>query len=111
MLEDDSTILAAVQAGARGYLLKEATPDEIVRAVEGVAAGQVVFGGTAADRVLASLGERNWAVRAFPDLTDREAEVLGLMAQGLTNAALTSPPRCSGGSVTRTSRCHTWDVE
>lgn len=88
MLKDDSTIIAAVQAGARGYLLKEATPDEIVRAVGGVAAGQVVFGGAAAARVLASLGERNRAVRGVPDLTDREAEVLGLMAQGLTNAAI-----------------------
>lgn len=88
MLDDDATILAATQAGARGYLLKEATPDEIVRAVEGVAAGQAVFGGAAAARVLTALADPNRGVRPLPDLTEREVEVLGLMARGLTNSAI-----------------------
>ncbi|HSH62006.1 MAG TPA: response regulator transcription factor [Acidimicrobiales bacterium] len=89
MLEEGATVLAAMQAGARGYLLKEATPDEIVRAVEAVADGQVVFGGSAAAKVLATLADRPKLLpRLLPELTDREVEVLGLMGRGLTNAAI-----------------------
>lgn len=99
MLEDDASVLAAMQAGARGYLLKEATPDEIVRAVEGVASGQAVFGGAAATRVLAVLINRNKGIRPLPDLTEREVEVLGLMARGLTNAAIAERLYLSGKTV------------
>lgn len=88
MFDDDSRILGAMQAGARGYLLKEASAEEIVRAVEAVAAGQAVFGGRAAARVLAALRARKDVARPLPLLTDREAEVLDLMAQGLTNASI-----------------------
>jgi len=88
MFDDDSKILGAMQAGARGYLLKEAAPEEIVRAVEAVAADQAVFGGAAAARVLAALRTTTEVVRPLPMLTDREAQVLDLMAQGLTNASI-----------------------
>ncbi|MDP8967870.1 MAG: response regulator transcription factor [Actinomycetota bacterium] len=88
MLEDADTIVAAVQAGARGYLLKEATPTEIVHAVTAVAAGQAVFGGIAATRALAALATAEPATRPLPQLTEREAEILDLMARGLTNAAI-----------------------
>lgn len=88
MLEDDSTILAAVGAGARGYLLKEATPDEIVRAVQSVSTGQVVFGGTAATRVLAGLSATQRGRTPMGDLTEREHQLLTLVARGLTNAAI-----------------------
>lgn len=85
MLDDDSSLLGAMRAGARGYLLKEAAPQEIVRAVEAVAAGQAVFGGAAAARMLAALSAVTEGPRPLPMLTDREAEVLELMATGLTN--------------------------
>lgn len=88
MLEDADTIVAAVQAGARGYLLKEATPGEIVHAVTAVAAGQAVFGGIAATRALAALAAVDPATRPLPQLTERETEILDLMARGLTNAAI-----------------------
>ncbi|GIH29405.1 DNA-binding response regulator [Acrocarpospora phusangensis] len=88
MLSDDATILEVVRAGARGYLLKEATPDEIARSVAAVAAGQVVFGPGAGARILAALASPSVGVRPFPELTDREAEVLGLIATGLTNHAI-----------------------
>jgi DNA-binding NarL/FixJ family response regulator len=88
MLEDDESIHAAVQAGARGYLLKEATPDEIVRAIDAVADGQVVFGGSAGRRVLSALAAPERRGRVLPELSDREREVLALVAKGLTNGSI-----------------------
>ena len=52
MMTDDATIAAALRAGARGYLLKEAEPQEIMRAITSVAAGNTVFGAGIADRIL-----------------------------------------------------------
>lgn len=88
MLEDDDSIRGALAAGATGYLLKEATPQEITRAVEAVASGQAVFGGSAAGRVIAAIAERPRLRDLLPDLTDREREVLDLLARGLTNTAI-----------------------
>ena len=88
MRDDDSSILGAMRAGARGYLLKEAAPDEIVRAVQAVAAGQAVFGGAAAARMLAALTALTEGPRPLPMLTHREAHVLELMAKGLTNTSI-----------------------
>ena len=88
MLNDDTTLLSAMRAGARGYLLKEATPEEIVRTIHAVASGQAVFGGAAAVRALAALRDTKQEHRPFPTLTDRETEVLTLMGRGLTNASI-----------------------
>jgi DNA-binding NarL/FixJ family response regulator len=87
MLEDDGSLFAAMRAGARGYLLKGAGRAEIERAVLTVAAGEVVFSAGIAERVLAffSAGAR---ADPFPELTDREREVLDLVARGLTNAEI-----------------------
>jgi DNA-binding NarL/FixJ family response regulator len=87
MLEDDGSLFAAMRAGARGYLLKGAGRAEIERAVLTVAAGEVVFSAGIAERVLAffSAGART---DPFPELTDREREVLDLVARGLTNAEI-----------------------
>jgi DNA-binding NarL/FixJ family response regulator len=87
MFEDDDSVFAAMRAGARGYLLKGATPAEIARAVEAVGSGEAIFGPTIAERVLRyfSATPPSHAVEAFPSLTDREREVLELIAQGHSN--------------------------
>jgi DNA-binding NarL/FixJ family response regulator len=89
MLENDDSVFAAMRAGARGYLLKGSTGAEIGRALDGVANGEVVFSSGIAERVLAFFagGSRREA-QPFPQLTEREREILDLVARGLTNAAI-----------------------
>jgi DNA-binding NarL/FixJ family response regulator len=89
MLDGDDALFAAMRAGARGYLLKGADRAEIARALQTVGSGEVVFSAALAGRVLAwfARGGRSAAV-PFPELTDREHEVLDLVARGLTNAAI-----------------------
>jgi DNA-binding NarL/FixJ family response regulator len=91
MLDEPDTVMAAVRAGARGYLVKGATRDEIVRAVTAVAGGEAIFGASVASQVLA--GAAAGAIpshQTFDDryLTDREREILALVADGLGNAAI-----------------------
>jgi DNA-binding NarL/FixJ family response regulator len=81
MVDDDDTVTAALQVGARGYLLKGAVQEEVLAALRTVAAGGVVFGAGAAQRVLS--GDRR-----FADLTEREAQVLALIADGRSNAEI-----------------------
>jgi DNA-binding NarL/FixJ family response regulator len=90
MLENDESVFAAVRAGAKGYLLKGADRAEIGRALDGVAHGEVVFSSAIAGRVLSyfAAGRAGPEVAPFPELTDREREVLDLVARGLTNAAI-----------------------
>jgi len=86
MAEDDQAILSALRAGARGYLAKGASREEVLRAVRTVAEGGAVFSGPVAARIVACLdGRRTAAARPLPQLTDREREVLDLVARGLDN--------------------------
>jgi DNA-binding NarL/FixJ family response regulator len=88
MLEDDESVFAAMRAGARGYLLKGAGPDDIERAVRGVAGGEAIFGPAIAERIITyfTTGTTGRTAAApFPQLSDRESEVLGLVADGKTN--------------------------
>jgi DNA-binding NarL/FixJ family response regulator len=83
MYDDDQMLVAALKAGARGYLLKGANHDEIARALRSVAAGEAVFGKGVAQHVLDRLSGHGMATKPFPQLTERELEVLDLLAQGL----------------------------
>ncbi len=89
MLENAQSVAEALTAGARGYLVKGAARDEIVRAVHAVAGGQTILDGDLGAQVLAALatGDRPTG-RPFPQLTTREHEVLDLLAAGLANAAI-----------------------
>jgi DNA-binding NarL/FixJ family response regulator len=88
MFDDDDSVLAATRAGARGYLVKGATGDRIVAAVRAVGAGDAVFGADVAAGVLGVLAADRRGTRAgrpFPALTDREREILDLIAAGHGN--------------------------
>lgn len=86
MLDDDDNVVAALRAGARGYLLKGAGPAEIERGIRAVAAGEVLLAPGVASRAVPLLtGARRVEAEPFPQLTEREREVLELVAQGLDN--------------------------
>ena len=89
MFEDDDSVFAAMRAGARGYLLKGAEQDEIVRAIQAAAAGEAIFGPEIAQRVIAHFATGTGSTSAaFPSLTEREHEVLQLLAAGQGNASI-----------------------
>ncbi|MBN0038837.1 response regulator transcription factor [Cellulosimicrobium cellulans] len=89
MHEDDDAVVAAVRAGARGFLVKSASPAEVERAVRAVADGAMILSPSVADRAMAYVvGGRAAARVPFPQLTDREREVLDLVAAGLDNASI-----------------------
>jgi DNA-binding NarL/FixJ family response regulator len=91
MSEDDGTVFAAVRAGARGYLVKGAEQEEIVRAINTVASGGAVFGATLALRIAEffAVGPPT-PTEAFPQLTGREREILELLAAGRSNQQIAS---------------------
>jgi DNA-binding NarL/FixJ family response regulator len=93
MYEDDDSVFAAMRAGARGYLLKGANRDEILRAVTSVAGGGAVFGPEIAGRIAAFFASPppqavTGGENVFPTLTAREREVLDLLAAGRSNAVI-----------------------
>ncbi|ONI89130.1 DNA-binding response regulator [Saccharothrix sp. ALI-22-I] len=89
MFDDDDSVFAAMRAGALGYLLKAARPQQIVRAVRSVGEGEAIFSPAIAVRLLAFFGNApRERVEAFPELTSRERDVLRLMADGRGNTAI-----------------------
>jgi DNA-binding NarL/FixJ family response regulator len=89
MNEDDETVLAAIRAGASGYLLKGSGAEEVLGAIRAAYAGGMVFGASLAGRVAGLFGGRPTAAeQPFPELTDRERSVLELLAAGRSNDAI-----------------------
>ncbi|HYQ85184.1 MAG TPA: response regulator transcription factor, partial [Rubrobacter sp.] len=87
MFEDDDSVFAAMRAGAKGYLLKDSGGEGVVHAIRAVASGEAVFGPGVAERIIGYFSAPRAAApqRAFPELTQREEEVLSLVAQGKSN--------------------------
>ena len=91
MFRDDDSVFAAMRAGARGYVLKDAGGDEVLRVVRAVANGEAHFGPEIAKRLMSffSAPRPTATSEVFPELTAREREVLNLIAGGLSNAEIT----------------------
>jgi DNA-binding NarL/FixJ family response regulator len=90
MDEDDDSLFGAMRAGAHGYLLKGSRGDEIERGIRATAAGEVVFGPGVADRVKALFDHAAPVPggTTFPDLSERELELLALVARGFDNTVI-----------------------
>jgi DNA-binding NarL/FixJ family response regulator len=90
MLEDDNSVFAAMRAGAQGYLLKGASHEEMLRSIRAAAEGQAIFSPSIAERMIDFFNAMHPAESrgVFPELTDREREILGLMAQGYNNTKI-----------------------
>lgn len=100
MHEDDELVFAAMKAGARGYLVKTTDDDEIVRAVQAIGAGEAIFSATIAQRMMGYFTAISSSKAVlFPQLTDRERDVLELMASGLDNPSIAYKLSLSGKTV------------
>lgn len=93
MFEDDDSVFAAVRAGARGYLLKGAVQEETLRAIRAVSNGEAIFGSAVAERLMHYFGSMRSTAKSgpaqfFPELTDREYEILTLIALRKSNAEI-----------------------
>lgn len=90
MFETDETVFAAMRAGARGYLLKDADQEEVLRAVKAVSRGEAIFSPAIAERLIHYFAALKPAAadKAFPELTDREREILHLIAKGHSNSEI-----------------------
>lgn len=101
MFEDDDSVFAAMRAGARGYLLKGTLKAEILRAIQTVGGGGVVFGAAIAQRMMRYFAGVKPVESSdlFPELTDREREILGLIAEGRNNNEIAQRLVLSGKTI------------
>jgi len=95
MFDDDDSVFAAMRAGARGYLLKDADKDEVVRAIVAVERGEAIFSPTIAQRMIqyfstSSASSKKSQPDEFAELTERELEILNLIAQGHNNMVISN---------------------
>lgn len=98
MFDDDASVFAAMRAGARGYVLKGADRETVVRAIRSVAAGEVILGPAVA-RYMQQYFASPPSPAVFPGLTPREHEVLDLVAQGRSNSEIARMLSVSGKTV------------
>lgn len=87
MFQDDNSVFAAMRAGARGYILKGADQEEMMRTIEAVGRGEALFGPAIATRLMHFFAVPRPAA-LFPELTEREREILELIAQGQNNGEI-----------------------
>ena len=106
MVSDDDSVFAALQAGARGYLLKGARKAEILRAVRAVASGEAIFDAAIASRLINYFAAPPPAATPFPQLTSREVEILRLLTEHLTNPEIADRL----GLTTKTIRNHVSNI-
>jgi DNA-binding NarL/FixJ family response regulator len=99
MAEDDESVFAALQAGARGYLLKGARKAEILRAIRAVVDGEAILGAPVASRLATFIADRPPAAQAFPMLSTREREILMLLTRQLTNPEIAARLQLSEKTV------------
>ncbi|WP_223590313.1 response regulator transcription factor [Neobacillus bataviensis] len=101
MFQDDHSVFAAMRAGAKGYVLKDAEKDELLNAIRAVGNGGAIFSPGIASRMIEYFSMARPAAprEAFPDLTEREREVLYLMADGTANSKIASKLQISGKTV------------
>ncbi len=85
--DDDPYVMAVLQAGANGYVLKTASPEELVQAVRDVDEGKSVLSPAITQKLMSNLSKRPETIDVEP-LTDREQDVLRLAARGFTNKAI-----------------------
>lgn len=87
MFEDDESVFAVMRAGAKGYLLKDSSGEGVLHAIRAVASGEAVFGRGVAERIIGFFSTPRPSVsqRIFPELTEREEEILSLVAEGKSN--------------------------
>lgn len=90
LFEDEDSVFMALRAGARGYVLKDADEEEMVRAIQAVGRGEAIFSPNVAERMLAYFAAPKPTAppQAFPTLTDRERDILDLIAQGHPNPSI-----------------------
>ena len=100
--DDDQVVLAGLKAGARGYLLKDVSLDQLVDAIKTVAAGGTLVKPAITERLLAGLSniENKFAALDQPDpLTERETEILRLMSAGYSNKEIARALDVAEGTV------------
>ena len=101
MFEDDSSVFTAMRAGARGYVLKDAQKQDLLLAIRAVGSGDAIFSPAIAGRMIAFFNASRPATvaQSFPELTEREREILGLMAQGMNNTEISARLVLSASTV------------
>ncbi|MCX6082310.1 MAG: response regulator transcription factor [Chloroflexi bacterium] len=82
---EEDRVIEAIKAGSKGYVLKDSSPQELIQAIRDVHAGKLFLFPGMTDRIIQKLIQPEQSAIANDDLTEREVEVLRLVAQGLSN--------------------------